>query len=183
MQRNKNFKNIKSFYERMIQFFHYENPSFENVYLAITGNNIKKAKRLEWRFFIVLQLLAILVIPFAVIILAVFLPNTGYNFYTGDITGGIFFFYFICSILVFVNIYWTRITEKYQPGLGWAEGHLERIFYCFLPKIFLAFVLGLLGANWFVISPLFILAEIELIITFPTYKRWKTWLNDLENLD
>jgi hypothetical protein len=161
---------------RIIRFFQYPEMEYSTIYMAISGNNTIKAKRIEWLFVLIFHSIIFCLIPLSIISLTVFIPNSGFSFYSGEIREAIVYFYLFSIIFAITGLYWEKITDKFLPNQSLPDRHIGRLCICYFPQLGLTFILGLIGASWIVISPLFILLLIELILTFPTNRNWKNWL-------
>ena len=54
-------------------------------------------------------------------------------------------------------------------------GHLIIRLSLFESVVIIGLILGLMGSGWLVVLPLFILAGVALLLTFPTKRRWAKW--------
>ena len=91
------------------------------------------------------------------------------------------FFAILCLILGFLWPWLARWRKKNVERIEASvfAGQILRIVL-FESLAIYSLVLGILGSDWYVLVPLFLLAAVALILTFPTKKRWVKWLEAYE---
>jgi hypothetical protein len=133
-------------------------------------------------------------IPLALIALTVILPwkDIGTQIKTdADISAAIFLFYVFSIIAMIAGYKWSSVYKWLDKHINrfnrftfddyvWAlfNSHLSRIGN-FWVVIGAAFFCGIIGNGWYIGLPLFTLAGVALILTYPTDKKWARWLSDM----
>jgi hypothetical protein len=151
--------------------------------LTSKGDEEKKSYQimLVMRIF---HLICISTIFISILLLTVILPWVGFHPYHTDINGVIAFvivFYPISTLFGILGFNWGRIFKGYHNNNTLLEdyrSHVFRISICFETSIGFAFIMGIGGISWFLISPLLIFGGISLILTYPTNKKMAMLLKE-----
>lgn len=159
--------------------------------LKVKGNAAKKEK-----YFLltlrVLQILNLATIPIAIVALTVILPRTGFTPPEQDLGLIAAMFYIASIMLFFIGYRWQEVyswvnkhTNFFRPWIydkSFMEVLNSHIFReaNFQVVVLITFILGAGGANWFIITPLFIASAAAFILTFPTNNKWSSWKNEFE---
>ena len=141
----------------------------------------------------IIHLLCLVTIPAAMLILFLVLPRGDpMNTWNATIESGAvttMFLYVLCIFNAILAWKWpnrarffgtvSRIysIEDDSPEFAVAVSHLGRILECSETTVVFAFVLGLIGTNWYLVMPLFVLAFVELLLIYPTDKKWAKWVS------
>jgi hypothetical protein len=154
----------------------------ENNDRFLGGLMSDRKNKMEGVFFLITKIihyLALFLILLAIFSIAVIYPLTENLPAQTNFTGGaIFAFYFASLFWLPFGTFWPKIFnwEKWspEPGPGLYLNHLARVIIFLIPAG-LGYLLGIGGANWSVILPLFIISVILLILIFPTKNKWDRW--------
>ena len=184
------------------QLFRNMNPSStERVTLfdIVAKGDPEKEKKLTLLFLRIIHILYIATIPAAIIVLTFMLSSRDFVPSTDSgIAIGAVMFYFFSLALIFLGYKWSEISKwavyinklfllelylpaEYRNYAAVLTSHLYRIGLCFILPVLFGFVLGILGDNLYLAIPLFILATVALILTYPTNRRLAQWLNEQES--
>lgn len=163
------------------------------VSLSYTSNgDLEKKNRRTLLSLRVIHSLCLASLALAVLAPTVVLPSMGFVPYSGGIGDVVAMFYVGCLSMSVLGYKWNTvsrsfryITHLFAVGIGHdtaqmelAVSHILRIFLCFEISVLSGFVLGILGASWYLAIPLFLLAGTALILTYPTDARWVRWQRD-----
>ena len=181
------------------QFFRNLNPSStERVTLfdIVAKGDPEKEKKLTLLLLRIVHILYIATIPIAIIVLTFMLSSRDFvpSIDTGTTILAVMF-YFFSLIIVFLgykrsilskwSVYINKLflLELYSPPeyknyVTVLTSHFFRIGFCFFASVLFGFILGILGGNLYLAIPLFILATVALILTYPTNRRLAQWLSE-----
>jgi hypothetical protein len=159
----------------------------------IVNNKIYPINKREHLLIIarVYHFIVMMAIPFTIICLTILIPNTGYLPHTekGLSPGfGIFMLYLISTVALLFGYKWGKFyewLEKHIPLIiigSYLDDNYWKIFNSHLIRvnnfgiiIICVFILGLMGVNWYILSPLLLSAGIALVLTYPTKVKWEKW--------
>jgi hypothetical protein len=180
------------------------NPSStERVTLfdIVAKGDPEKEKKLTLLLLRIIHILYIATIPAAIIALTFILSSRDFVPSTDSgiaIVAVIVISYFFSLAMIFLGykrsliskwaVYINKLflVELYLPSeyknyMTVLTSHLFRTGLCFVLPVLFGFVLGILGSNLYLAIPLFILATIALILTYPTNRRLAQWLSEQES--
>jgi hypothetical protein len=155
-----------------------------------------KENRIELVFLRVIHWIILTILALSIIALTIILQWKGFVPYSGDgtvvfaIVSYLFSIAFIylaykwqnvsrwsgyLNTMLLIDIYLSDSRQKLLMNV--ITSHVFRIWTCLGSIIVFGFLQGVLGANWYVMSPLFVTSGIALIMTYPTEKRLEKWLS------
>lgn len=163
--------------------------------LNYKGNSEKKRKALLI-YVRIDHIIIAATIPLAIIALTIIFPWRGISpLRDPDSSATIFFCYLFSICALMIGYKWSTIYKWLDKHTNifnhftfndyyWemSNSHLLRIG-TFLIIIVFSFLSGLITNRWYVGLPLYILAIIALILTYPTDKRWVKWINEIKQQD
>jgi hypothetical protein len=176
-------KSEEPIWKRLIKYFCPWNKEYSNIFTVFAGDNLNKQKKVALLVLQIFYWINFGLIPLAIFSLHIILQKSGFKGYSGEYEVMVVVIYIISiglSIIGYKRLFWVKI---FVPGDDYAEifiKHVSRMSSCYGSIIGLAFVVGLISTNWYITSPLFILAAFDLFITYPTSNRWNEWLKESE---
>jgi len=186
-------------------FLKYINPLNRErvtIFDVVAKGDTDKEKKLVLTFLRIVHILCLATIPAAVTGLVFILSSRNFvpeNTLPGVTEMGTLFFYLISIIMVFIgyrklqiSIWFSKYFNKmhlvelfsppeYYKYFAVMTTHGIRIILFFEIVVLISLVVGMINDNLYPAIPLFILATVALILTYPTNRRLDEYLRKQEN--
>jgi hypothetical protein len=190
-----------TFWKIIWNFFTFHSPEHQTLYDLVAQGDTEKEKKLLLNSLKITHIVFFSTIPIAIIVLIFLLPDRGFILHpqNGTLSNGALIsltvmFYIVSMFFTIVAYKWSRISkyikfvrmlylmDLFTPDpnqrlyMNVGLSHILRIGLCFEITAGYAFLLRLLGGSWYAVVPLFLLAIIGYILTFPTANKCDKWL-------
>jgi hypothetical protein len=165
--------------------------------LQYKGNPDKQRKKILL-FARIIHLVTFATVPLAITANAVILPWKHITPLTqgdNDVKTAVILFYLFSVIAIIIGYKWSSVYRWFNQYIKFFNQftfgdyyfelynrHISKIGNFFVVTG-MAFIIGLLTNTWYIGLPLFLLAGISLILTYPTDRRWSRWLDEEKSDD